>query len=169
MLTLLKLADVSFSSCTDCFSLRFKRAYLTLKYFLTYFPISILTGCLYAKMILKIRKMAKNDRKATLISAFVCLWACWLLFTLPFSLYEIFVVSTGSYGLLRTSEGASLLGQVARGHTLVTLSAQEFAVLSVKQSFGIVNSLILLVLVKPFRKPVINLFNLIRKQKDGKN
>ena len=100
--------------------------------------------------------MTQNDRKKTLIITFLTLWVCWAICNLPYAVYETFVVISDRPALVR-SMVALKQRTIWYTNTATSISNSmqvETLLLSVKQLFGLLNSLILLVLVKPFRLPL---------------
>ena len=86
--------------CEDkCWSVKFPTVLVVVKYFVLQIPVFLMTGAMYFRVILVLRGGAKNNaRKRNLSIAFCILWLAWVLFSLPYAVYEAykaFLVSPG--------------------------------------------------------------------------
>ncbi len=78
------------AGCEYCLSTIYEKQILVLNHFILQLPIFAVTGVFYAKVIIALKKGAKNNtRKRTLSIAFFGLWLSWALCTGPFAIYEI--------------------------------------------------------------------------------
>ena len=81
----------SAGSCDWCFSRNYPKHVYCLKYAVLQAPCMVISGVLYALVIAQLRKGSKkNSRKQTLTYAFLVLWSCWVLLSLPYTVFETY-------------------------------------------------------------------------------
>ena len=128
------------------------------------------------------------DRKVTLTRAFFIVWAYWVMSSLPHAIYEMFVNLQGYKAILSTVHFdlnyggiySNCFGSYGYEYNVYKFDyigtddfkAQKYyhefiveAVLrALKLSYGFVNSLVVIILVKPFHEPVLKVLRKCRSR-----
>ncbi len=60
-----------------------------LKNFVLFIPSAVISGFLYVKVLLKLRDGLQNEHKVRISRMFATLYGSWVLFNLPFLLFEL--------------------------------------------------------------------------------
>ncbi len=130
-----------------------------IKYFGIQFPVLIVSGALYVLVIRELRSGTQNKRKSRLAVLICLLWILWTVLTVPFSCYELYQTIKQRPGMVTllsrfdSSRGPS--EDSVLGYHLYAFLL-EIVLFTVKQSFSFFNSVLLLVMVRPFFEPIIS-------------
>ena len=136
-------------------------------------PAALLSGFLYLQVIQQLKAGPQNDRKAVLSRAFIFLCISWVVCVAPYQALEVYYLD------FRTNYFDPL-----NHHQLLDKSPMDFKQLSQRDNFyynakqktfilvegflavllfsyGFLNSLLLLILLKPFREPIKKLVDFL--------
>ena len=137
---------------------------------------AVLSGVLYFCIIRALRNTRQSARKTALARAFVALWLSWLFCLFPYQTLELFYLEfRKSYTYLmqqnRVHDPAPMMFKdlILKDNDLYTGAAKRFIIVEaflgvVMFSYGFLNSVLLLVLLKPFWEPAEKLLNKLRKK-----
>ncbi len=99
-----------------------------------------------------------NKRKKLLTAAFVLLWASWILCSVPYAVFE-FVVSFTQLKFHNYKSFFALINHINTVHwdreQFLMYYTWENVAFLIKQSYGVVNSVILLILLKPLHQNLL--------------
>ena len=121
--------------------------------------ISLCCLFFYAKAAIDLRRGVQNSRKRSLMIAFACLWSFWVVMNMPFAVFELKRFGTGILLTLKYStsalSNAAYDKAIGREAEITELGVfMEQLLFGLKQSFAIVNSLLLIILIRPFQEPL---------------
>ena len=131
---------------------------------LSFLPAATSSGFFYWHVIrvLRANKGNNRERKVALARAFFCLWISWVVFTLPhvaFQLYFVNFVKVGVHkepyppeALIHVYSLISLPG-IYLPRNSRTIVVVETALRILQQSYGFLNSVLLVTIMKPFQEP----------------
>ena len=141
------------------------------------FSAILVTGCLYFNVIKTLRKVKSVDRSNLITKTFICLWLLWIMTSLPYILFLATkalgfwttddMIESSFYGvMLSLSVGDNLSGYNIfdnYNEELIPLTGikrlwfVEIGFRTLKISYGFINSLLLIVLLKPFHEPIVKI------------
>ena len=134
------------------------------KYIVVQLPVAIIAGVLYIRAIVTLNATRFNKRKKVLTIAFVLLWASWILISLPYGVFE-FAISSKEFSTINYKSFLVVLNEIDdlywNREKYLMYYTWENIFFWVKQSYGIMNSVILLILLKPLHENLINCWRLI--------
>ena len=145
--------------CEECLTTRFYKQVTYSKYLAVQLPVIVSCAFFYIQAGRALRQGSQNSRKRTLVIAFGCLWLCWLAMTTPFAVFEVYRLQVTQKGL--TSNFKNTMLTIVIGHdgdyeVSITTGVvySEWMLFGLKQTFAVVNSCILVVLIRPFQEPL---------------
>ena len=120
------------------------------------------SGVLYFKVITKLRSSRRSPRNDALVRAFILLYIMWLAFFLPYDALELFYVTTERLTMYKGLQivapveikKVAVYGYDGFSGSIKRLAVVESVLGTARFSYGCFNSVMLLVLLKPFRKPL---------------
>ena len=140
-----------------------------------FFLAALVSGVLYFMLIKTLRATKQNPRKVALVRALIALYLLWLLCFIPYDCLEIYYFYTSS--LRESIKNLRDFAPVALKDNLKSQRLNKFqsgfygpykrfviieAILgNLRFSFGFLNSVLLLILLKPFQKPPRMLYNFV--------
>ena len=142
--------------------------------------VAILTGYMYYRTISTLKQMHQCERKKLIVRSFALLWLAWAITSFPHAIFDavfgryVFkdfmgrTVDLNTNGLIKYSSIANMYkiiyAALRKGVPLDNLKQFEFAktlliidkcLRYLKMSYGFVNSILLIVLVKPLHEPLL--------------
>ena len=158
---------------------------------LLYTPMVIVSGYLYWKTAQTLKTLKHNDRKDLLATSFISLWACWVICLTPYTiktalffsfkwdyvedtgydeLYHVdfYYFLTKSNFLDQSNQNGTFYQDISEKHRRFFQLETSLRLLKISYSF--LNSLLLIILLKPFNEPLIKIYrNSLNKLKQGRN
>ena len=130
-------------------------------------PSAVGAGCLYAQIIWTLWKGRQNDRKTTLARAFFFLWFFWIMFAFPYEVLDVYFMANDRAGTDATRPEEILARiikrSLSRNSWLKTLAVVESCLRTLRNSYSFVNTILLLILVRPFSEPLAALYGKLRR------
>ena len=141
---------------------------------------AIPTGILYAGVIRVLRQSKQNVKGKKIANAFIFLWLSWLFCVLPFlavDLYACRLMDLNSFarqfgrwyeptGFFDHQAQTTLLGQggdyTQWNKSTQVASGLYTAASSLKHSYGFINSIVLIVILNPFRQPIVRVCSKVK-------
>ncbi len=123
-------------------------------------PVAVVSGGLYFQAIWVLKKGKSNARKTTLTWAFFALWAAWRLCVFPYEMFDIYFMKNdrmgfGNYLVKPRQLIFSVINFGDRSeHNVSRTVFVESVLWTLKLSYSFVNSILLLILVRPFAEPL---------------
>ncbi|XP_075261052.1 uncharacterized protein LOC142352804 isoform X2 [Convolutriloba macropyga] len=175
---LMKASETSNDYCMDCYRDRIQ----TWEYYGrtpgVHVPTIIVCFLLYLKCIQTLRASKQIARKDLLIRAFVALLITWTVMVTPHTVFVDFVNKGQTFGFSRVlwiqmnDVSIEMSGAVVDdidsdpGKRLRQIESRNYTIEAIlrlfKMSFGFVNSILLIILIKPFHKPLLDKLNTVR-------
>ena len=128
------------------------------------------SATLYFLVIKQLRVTREKPRKLALIRAFICLYLLWLFCFVPYGILELYYLRNKMLdkGLIPISKPSDVKDSVAAGFLAFSPYVKRFvtveAVLNtLRSSLGFFSSILLLILLKPFREPPLKLLEKAKK------
>ncbi len=142
-----------------------------LKYFVLQIPVAVASSVLYARVGTTLMKGNTNSRKRNLTIAFFVLWVLWLVLSMPYAFYETYQTFRGDFGMIEDLWRFEELTSANRDYPEFNDDPSpnyftEISLFTLKQSFGFFNSLILIVLIRPFQQPILACIGKLRCRKN---
>ena len=142
--------------CRECIFRSYKNLEIILKYLPVHIPVVFVSGFLYLKVNIQLRQ-SRNNRKQTLTVAFMVLWVSWIACSAPFGIYDVFLELKDIKGVL--DEDLFTLLQRATSTREDIFDAEQIYVIltalrSLKHFYGFINSVCLIVLLRPLQAPL---------------
>ena len=122
----------------------------------------------------KLKSMKQLDRKELLTKTFGILWVSWVITVMPYTIKQAVFVPRGKFINLEASESIdTLLSKIVQAKTYgsqidlassyvyIAITILDSFLRTLKISYGFINSIILIILMKPFNEPILNGFKLI--------
>ena len=142
---------------------------------------AICSGLFYFKIIRTLRSGRQSSRTNTVTKTFVVLWISWILCVLPYIIMDFYtstlMVEYQSWLSVRHTDPANFFDKLAIitfgvkrngekymlwNKTTQMASAFYSAFMSLKHSYGFINSFLMIVLLRPFQQPVQSVINKIK-------
>ena len=144
---------------------------IVLKYLAKHVPVALLTGFLYIGMIRTLLQSKTNISKVRLTIAFVLLWTSWIIFNSPAAALEIYMWAVGDTVFMEELNHRNLEKLMdyrtmlaGRSHTEgVRINTIKHLVFVLKLTYGFANSLLLILLYRPFREPLLKLLHFLNR------
>ena len=150
------------------------------------FTISaLISGMLYKSVIQVLRQSKQNIRGKKIANAFVFLWFSWISCVLPFLLVDLYACRLMDLSAIHNKAGrymepphffyeqatTTLLGE-GGDYTYWSTSKQvasglHSAATSLKHSYSFINSIILIVILRPFREPITRVHSKVKRLLGG--
>ncbi len=151
--------------------MNFRKEAVILKYFVLQLPVAVVSSILYARVGSKLMEGKTNARKRNLTIAFFVLWVLWLVLSLLYAFYEIYQTFWGEFGMIEDLLRFEELTSANRDYPDYNDDPSpnyfaEISLFTLKQSFGFFNSLILIVLIRPFQQPILACIGKLRCRKN---
>ena len=146
------------TQCRDCW---LTSSYHTvrvvfLKYVAIQLPVAVVSGLLYLQMIRTLQQGKTNPQKRRLTYAFAFLWTSWVLCNLPTAIVEVLESLNDDLILIESLSDVQFMLALGLGDRegLVKAYLIKNLLFGVKLSYGFLNSLLLVILYRPFREPM---------------
>ncbi len=139
-------------------------------------PAAVLSGFLYILIILRLRTCRQNGRTVALVRAFMFLWCSWMICVVPYQVVELYFLTFRKRYLyflnMRSIFDKSPWGfkrLFHMGNSSYAGDMKKFVIVeavlgALMFSYGFFNSLLLLILLKPFREPVKKIVRLASRK-----
>ncbi|XP_075263889.1 uncharacterized protein LOC142355692 [Convolutriloba macropyga] len=155
------------AECPKCFRIKYPYYNHLIESFVFLICASV-SGYLYYHVIATIKNFRKTRQRArTLSRAFACLWLFWIICTVP-SLILAFVITWKMHSLTggqtMTPDFFFETAQTVPGwwdSKLQLLAALYPTFRALKHAYGFINSLLLIVLLRPFHEPLTKVYRKI--------
>ena len=162
--------------CINCLLEKKRYLGLAFKYLFIHVPVILVSGAMYCRIILTLRTGKQNARKRTLTVAFAALWLLWALCLIPYAVLEFLMAETPFHERSFKTTGEMMHRQVEldvlasmfhrlgdNDHNVTGLFVVETGLFFIKQSYGLVNSVLLIVLIRKLREPIRQIYDKLRK------
>ena len=145
------------------------------KYLVLQLPVLIISAVLYCLVTKQLLSGRGNTRKNRIVGLIIILWVTWVILTVPYSVYEMYQSTLGRAGMFETGDNFKELYSrhydPAEVHRFMdnykTSYSLEMLLFIVKQSFSLFNSVLLIVMIRPFYEPIFTkaelIFNFFRR------
>ena len=137
---------------------------------------AVISAILYAFVIRTLLATRQNPRKVALVKAFVALYLLWLVCFIPYDVLEVYYLNSNlinnlfkDFAPVAFKENIGETISMPNVHNvLFSGEAKQFIIVeavlgNLRVSFGLLNSILLFVLLKPFREPPKKLYNTLGK------
>ena len=150
----------SYEFCENCLMSRKRYAQASIDV-ATFAICASLSGFLYLRVIISLKNMRQNNRVKILSRAFAILWVTWVLLVGATPIFNVYMTKhitqyneNYAIGPSDFSVFASQRGHIWRHVKNKILVNLEVIFMSTKHSYAFVNSILLIVLLRPFRQPI---------------
>ena len=138
---------------------------------IVYIPAVTVSGLLYFWVLRALKTTKAVGRKKAIARAFIVLWASWVLCTIPYLVIEFYIlnfVSFNGYGYAAPEDLSEYFAKDFWNFQLPenskTIIVVEISLRIVRQCFGFVDSVLLIVLLRPFQEPIIQLVSKVKQK-----
>ncbi len=135
-------------------------------------PVAFVSGILYLQVIRALKKGKVTARKITLTRAFCALWICWIMCVFPYEVLDIYFLSIDRMGygyyIAKPSEisfAVSIFARFQSDSAEARMLIIESVLQTLRHSYSFLNSVLLLVLVRPFSEPLKSAFKMVSCRK----
>ncbi len=143
-----------------------------------YIPAAAVSGFFYWQVISALRSNSGNnkERKMSLARAFFFLWVSCIVCTLPYVAFELYFINFVKVSMPPKAYPPEGLLYIYTFNQVVwkvlpknprTIIICEAAFRILRQSYGFLNSVLLLILLKPFQEPIRSMFVFVNKKLRG--
>ncbi|XP_075248818.1 uncharacterized protein LOC142341615 [Convolutriloba macropyga] len=130
-----------------------------------------ISGLFYFKIVQAFKTIRQTPRSKTLTKAFIFLWVSWVVCVLPSLIFETYMthvkLSKSHYYTYYTWDTNEFLMEMSKiygnwNSYMRTLAAINPIFRVLKHSYGFINSLLLIILLRPFKEPVQDLIRRLK-------
>ena len=121
-----------------------------------YIPTLAASGLFYLQIVKKLKVGRQDSRKKSLSIAFCVLWLSWILFCAPYVAFEFYLLNFYETGVdsLGPEDVTVIHNQGEPSERVKFLYHCDIYLRSLNRSYGFINSLLMLILLKPFQEPI---------------
>ncbi len=132
-------------------------------------PAAIASGIFYWRILLAFKNGKLSKRKLTLTRAFFFLWVSWILCVVPYEAFDIYFLEDGGIYHLYIFKPEQLIeiSNIIRtgvNDRYKRMLVVESCLRMLKFSYSFVNGLLLLILIRPFAKPIVAFFKTVKSR-----